>query len=349
MIFATLEVGFLAFTGYCLTNPIPVHLPSFISPPQAISVTTAIVVTWRTLAILPIKDIISLVFSAECTTQYCREGNLEPNRTDRVSLGMSGLVDQISHFWSSKPTLEYWLTFLLVLLTAFIGPLGPGVISLTESSMASQLDLQVADMSVYGPPYMGTIMGFMSQLLISQRAKPLIELELLEERVYGYDTVGEGVLIPWPESGLEQSQNVTHYGSDVAAYNYSCHWTAVEFNYSYYPFRPSIVIPGSPKDTQWIPWSSLYPTPLSLLEHGTSTSSGIFFDNELFMQRQHFRSQWVSGGIALALPQYLQSFFLKTRPLWISEAQELPSVLLQKGHLVVSYFVIRSIKFGGPM
>lgn len=302
--FTILEVGFLAFAGYCSTNPIPVELPSFISSSQAISATTVVVVTWRTLAIIPIKVIISSVFSAECFVQYRREGYLEPNRTDRVSLATSGLVDQISFFWSSQPTSEYWLAFMLTILVAFIGPLGPAVISLTESSVASQLGIRMTNMSVYVPD---TNLPF----FMSRRAKPLIELELLEGRVYGYDTVEEGVLIPWPESGLEQSQNITMYESDVAVYDYSCHWTVVKVDYSSGGLGV-LTLGAAPNDTvEWSLWSSLNTIPNALPEGGMSTSSEIFLDNELhlFVQTQYSRS------LATFLPDYLQSFFRATLPL----------------------------------
>ena len=112
--------------------------------------------------------------------------------------------------------------------------------------MTDQLGLPIADLSVnLDLDSIGT-----RQLQMSQRAKSVVDLELLEGRVYGYDTVGEGMLIPWPESGHEQSQNITIYASDIVVYNHSCHWTPVEFNYSY--TQLAIVIPGAtPKDGFW--------------------------------------------------------------------------------------------------
>lgn len=218
--FAVLEFSFLAFAGYCSTNPIPVHLPSFISPSQAKSATTAIVVAWRTLAVFPIKDIVLLVFSAECIAQYRKVGHIEPNLTDRVSRATSGLMDQISHFLVGQPTLGFRLALLLVLFVTLIGPLGPGVVTLSELPTTCPQELLVANLSSL------SIATYRSRY--PQRARPITEFELLEGRVYGYETVAEGVLIPWPESGFEQSENVPMYESDVVGYNYSCHWASVE-------------------------------------------------------------------------------------------------------------------------
>lgn len=219
MVSLILESSFLAFAGYCSTNPIPVDLPSFTSPSQAKSAITVVVVIWRTLAVFPIKDIISSVFSAECIAQYRRTGRLEPNSTDRVSHATSGLIDQISHFLVGQPTLDYRLAFVLAILVSLIGPLGPGVISLSELPMTFPQDLVVANMTM-GDDFLRSP----AQVQIATRAKLLIELELLEGRVYGYDTVAEGVLIPWLETGFEQNMGVI-YRSDVVVYNYSCHWT----------------------------------------------------------------------------------------------------------------------------
>ncbi len=250
--FVVLEFGLLVLAGYCLVNPAPVHLPSFILAPQARSVTTTVVVIWRTLAVFPVKDIISSVFSAECAAQYHRTGRLEPDSSDRVSRATSGMVDQVIHFWTRQPTLEYRLAFFLVLLVTVIGPLGPGIVTLSDSPTTCSQDFWVANMSMDN--------GFASfdQRRISGRAKIVAELELLEGRVYGYDTITDGVLSPWPEPGFERSQNVTMYDSDVVVYNYSCHWprgfsavTPVEL----IGWNFSVVIPGvSPNDTDWVAW-----------------------------------------------------------------------------------------------
>ncbi len=270
--FVILEFGFLALAGYCLTNPILVYLPSFITPSQAKSATTAVAVAWRTLAVFPIQDIIFSVFSAECAAQYRRTGRLEPNSSDRVSRATSGLVDQVTYFWKRQPTLEYRLAFFLVLLVMVIGPLGPGTIALTESPTKRSQDFRVANMSMD--------QGFASfdQRQISQRAKTFVGLELLEGRVYGYETPTEGILIPWPEFGFERSQNITMYESDVAVYNYSCQWSG-----SFSASMPAnanrsdlaVVIPGvSPNGTEWVVWGDGMDN--HSLDEGMLTSSGIF-------------------------------------------------------------------------
>lgn len=92
-------------------------------------------VIWRTLAEFPTKDIISSVFSAEGAAQYHRTGRLESDSSDQVSRATSGLVDQVIHLWTRQPTLEYRLAFILVLLVTVIGPLAPGIVTLSDSPM----------------------------------------------------------------------------------------------------------------------------------------------------------------------------------------------------------------------
>ncbi len=252
IVFVILEFGFLVLAGYCLINPVPVRLPAFVLAPQAKSVTITVVVIWRTLAVFPIKDIISSVFSAEFAAQYNRKGSLEPKSSDRVSRATSGLLDQVIHFWTRQPTLEYRLAFVLVLLVTVIGPLGPGIVTLSDSPKTRSQDFWVANMSMDN--------GFTTddQRRISERAKIVAELELLEGRVYGYDTITEGVLIPWPEPGFERSQNITTYESDVVVYNYSCHWPgafSVVTTQKLLGYGLSIAIPGvSPNDVEWVAW-----------------------------------------------------------------------------------------------
>lgn len=310
-------------------------------------------VTWRTLAVLPIKDIISSVFSAECIAQYRRTGRLEPKSMDRVSRATSGLVDQISHFLSSQPTSEYRFAFLLALLIAFIGPLGPGVVTLTESTMTCPRDLPVASMSMDRVVANEDIRRNETQAQISRRAKTFIELELLEGVVYGYDTATEGVLIPWPELGFEQSQNVTIYGSDVVVYNYSCHWEVADVYQPDTDLTAAITIPGAPpNNTQWIVW--IQTLDWWVPDEGMLTYSEYFrVDNDLPTQRQYFHWSWSLTGTRFPIVHYLQLFFPAILPSWILEVQELPSLSFQQGPLTwiclsVSCSATPSIKSSGP-
>lgn len=104
--------------------------------------------------------------------------------------------------------------------------------------------------------------------------------------MYEYDTVAEGVLIPWPEAGFEQRKNVTTYGSGVVAYDYSCHWTTVtEVNRTTWFIMTADTLSGG---IGWIPWSDGDVQPIP--DTGTLTSKKIFYvDIEISMYRGHNR------------------------------------------------------------
>ncbi|KAF5354830.1 hypothetical protein D9756_005722 [Leucocoprinus leucothites] len=111
-IFVILEAAFLGFGYRCLTNPIPINLPSYLSIREARGAATVLSISWHSLTGFLVKDVIYAVFSAEFSTIT------------------SGLLVQTSTFFTKTPTLEYRLAFVLLLAVLALGPLGGSVVNL---------------------------------------------------------------------------------------------------------------------------------------------------------------------------------------------------------------------------
>ncbi|KAJ3555972.1 hypothetical protein NP233_g12084 [Leucocoprinus birnbaumii] len=62
------------------------------------------------------------------------------------------------------------------------------------------------------------------QRTCSHRAAEVVESEWLHNSTHGYHTSNERMLIPWPEIGLNSSQDAFSYETDVVTYDYDCHW-----------------------------------------------------------------------------------------------------------------------------
>ncbi|KAF9441991.1 hypothetical protein P691DRAFT_765685 [Macrolepiota fuliginosa MF-IS2] len=244
LVFIALEFSFLGLAYRCLVRPIPIHLPPFVSPTEIKAATTIISVIWHTLAAFAVKDIVSSILSAECMAQYRRTGDLVPDETDRVSWITSGILAQTSYFLTTRPTFEYRLAFILVLLVVILGPLGPGVISPGQHLMMRQQEMLIANLTMTKIPF------FPEQLQCSTRAARISQIEMLEGSVFGYKTGTDGMLIPWPEPGLESSQDVYIYETDVVVHNYSCRWS--EFSLHKFPgISIEINIPEIADNTTW--------------------------------------------------------------------------------------------------
>ncbi|KAF9443439.1 hypothetical protein P691DRAFT_842780 [Macrolepiota fuliginosa MF-IS2] len=221
LVFIVLEFGFLGLAYRWLMWPVPIYPSPFASSTEIKAITTAIAVIWHACAAFVVKDIALSVLSAECMAQYQRTGQLMPNKTDEVSQITSGLLVQTSYFFTTRPTLEYRLAFILVLLVMVLGPLGPSVISVGESLGMQHQEIHIANLT--------SINNFTPCYPTATAAS---QIEIGGGGLYGYRTIIDGLLLPGPELGLETSQDTYTYESDIAAYDYNCRWPKFSFQTS---------------------------------------------------------------------------------------------------------------------
>ncbi len=145
-----------------------------------------------------------------------------------------------------QPTLEYRLAFLLNLLIMALVPLGTSIISLGPWWVARHKDLQIANLT------MTKGLSSAPQHQCFAKADEIVNLELVEGGTYGYETQTKRTLVPWPKPGLEASDGIFKYESDVAAHNYTCRWPKFKLN------KPegSVVITEM-NTISWTPWNDI--------------------------------------------------------------------------------------------
>ncbi|KAJ3574320.1 hypothetical protein NP233_g1844 [Leucocoprinus birnbaumii] len=247
--FFLLEFSFIAFAYYCLLYPIPIQpkpsdtleiLSVFNATlTEAKSAAAATSVVWQAIACLFIKDIISIVRSAEFMAQYRQLGELTPGVSDRVSTITSGVIDALVHFVGDSSTEEFRLMFIAMLAVMTVGPLGSATITVGTTILHTTTQIEIAN--VTSPSSDGVFSLFTSTVPDSaERTNLIMQLENKQHTVFGYQMgltseLESFVLIPWPHlgEGLGEESTLT-YQSDILQFSFQCSWATPKMTSWYF-------------------------------------------------------------------------------------------------------------------
>ncbi|KAJ3574324.1 hypothetical protein NP233_g1842 [Leucocoprinus birnbaumii] len=238
--FVLFESIFLSFAYYCLFHPILIQskpsdtfeiLSAFNATlTEAKSATAATAVVWQAIACLFIKDVISIVRSAEFMAQYRQLGELAPGVSDRVSTITSGVIDGLVHFIGDSSTGQFRLVFIAMLVLMSTGPLGSATITVGTTILHTTKQIEVAN--VTSPSGDGYLFSLTSDIPdVSERTNIIMRLENTQHTVFGYQmSLGPemeySALIPWPRLGESLGEESTlTYHSDVLRFSFQCSWT----------------------------------------------------------------------------------------------------------------------------
>lgn len=223
--FISLELAFIAF-AWTAHQKQGIDLHIRVKEPAtrnlAQSIFTWLVITWNTIAINALKDVVLYVFSAEWLSQsHNMDYALVTGTADRVSVLTSGLVDQIVHFISGAATARYKVSLMMLLLLLSSKGFAPATISLDTGfvNVTRRLDVANVTFGDHNTTGEGLDQG-MSMIL--GRSASFMRSEQLEKITYEYKTQ-EKVLIPWPRHVKMGAKY--WYTSDVMSYDFSCNWT----------------------------------------------------------------------------------------------------------------------------
>jgi hypothetical protein len=217
LLFLALETAYIALVSIACIQPITLTGISLGYLIEAKGVTTIIAITWQTIALLPIKDIASAVFSSEWSHSFWRTRELIPGKTDNVSVQTAGLLDRLKHFVTIHSTWAFRLALPLSLLSVALAGIGPGALTVTLIFIptAARIDVGSIDITRIGNNFLPT-----------ERAGLFTRVEQVERGRYGFNIAEPGVIVGWPRfSSYDFTGNFT-YPSDIVRFNYECHWAA---------------------------------------------------------------------------------------------------------------------------
>jgi hypothetical protein len=124
LIFFALEMAYVVLAGIACFQPIALSNISLTHDTEAKGVATILTIAWQTVALLPIKDMISAIFSSEWSYIFYITRELEPGKTDRVSIQTAGIPDRLKHFFSCNASVTFRLAFLASLSSIALASIG---------------------------------------------------------------------------------------------------------------------------------------------------------------------------------------------------------------------------------
>jgi len=219
LLFIALETAYMTLVTIACIQPVVLSGISLDNSIEAKGVTTIVTITWQTIALLPIRDIASSIFSSEWSHSFWRTRELIPGQTDSVSVQTAGFLDRSKYLFTFDSSWAFRLAFPLWLLSVALAGIAPGTLSVTLVFVPSAVRMEVGSIDI-------TRMGSYGDALI-QRAGLLTRVEQVERGQYSFKIVEPGVIVGWPQlsSITDTSGNLT-YPSDIVRFNYECGWTA---------------------------------------------------------------------------------------------------------------------------
>lgn len=177
---------------------------------------TIVFILWHTLALLPVRDILSYTFSCEWSYQFSRTGTLIPGMTDRVSTLTAGQWDRLRYCCGRGASLHCRIAFATSLVFIILAGLAPGIsiaTQLTQQSMKLEIGKLAVSYQYFLPhPYL--------------RAGLIAQLERIEKSQFGYQNQPNWI-VAWPPLGLPSNgSGAIEYPSDVVRFEHSCQWEA---------------------------------------------------------------------------------------------------------------------------
>jgi hypothetical protein len=224
LVFLALQIGYLGLLAIACLRPIVLPGVSIAHLTEAKGVTTIFAIAWQTLAIIPIRDIISTIFSSEWSHSFWLTRELTPGKTDRVSIQTAGILDRAKHFCTSNASLAFRLALPASLLAHALVGIAPGALTVN---------------TVFIPTAVRTEVGSIDITKMNDNASPLtgiqgptilVQMEQIDHGQYGFSTSEPGAFVGWPQqSTLTAAAGNLTYPSDIVRFNYECRWTAPTF------------------------------------------------------------------------------------------------------------------------
>jgi hypothetical protein len=227
-LFLTLELGFISLAAYCTSRPLV--LPSSFTPQAQTEVKgafTILFIVWQSLALFPVRSIVTYVFSSEWTYLFAETGTLVPGRTDRVSTLISGVLDRLRHTYDRKASWSFRTAFLTSLIFLALAAFAPGTISLVIILVPRPMTLNIGNLTMAS----GDVFEFHHDTWNAiQRAWVMTQLEKIEGSQYGYRNPNNW-LVGWPPLGLPvNGSGAIEYPSDVVKFGFGCQWEAPTYD-----------------------------------------------------------------------------------------------------------------------
>ena len=217
-LFCLIEAGFIILASLCLARPLP--LTFGLSDSRIKGGFTVIFIVWHSLAVFAGGKITIDAFSREWSVQLER---IAPGTTDGVSTIDSGWLDRISHCLSKHASSTFRIAFLASLALIALGPLAPGTISVSTTTISVPTTVPVArQVSQIND---GNVQQF---LTFSRRANLIIVLEKTELTPFGFK-LPANMLISLPPPS-HKSNEALEYNTDIVEFRHHCRWEAPSIN-----------------------------------------------------------------------------------------------------------------------
>jgi len=219
LVFLALEMAYMSLVIIACFQPIVIQNVPIARLTEVKGVTTVLTIAWQTLALLPITDIVMEIFSSEWSHIFRCTHELDPGKTDVVSIQTAGILDRLKHFYSSNASLAFRLAFPVSLLSVALTGIAPGALTVETRFFPTVAHMRVGNIDI-------SRMGSYSNT-IPQRAAMLTQVEQVEHQQYSMNTSEAGVIVGWPElSPLTESVGDLTYPSDMVQFDYHCYWKA---------------------------------------------------------------------------------------------------------------------------
>jgi hypothetical protein len=220
-LFITLVLQFTYFSIVIMACIQPIVLPR-LSPEikaDAKGLLTILTITWQTLALFPIGDIVTNVLASEWSHVHDCTQELIPGMTDHVSVRTAGFFDHAQHLFMPMASKAFCLAFPASIAALALGVIAPGALSINTVFIPTRVDAKVGSMSL------AQIQsdGFINQ----DRAVLATEVEQFEGGQFIAMLKDPGTFVGLPKSRevVESMGNLT-YPSDVMRFDYACRWAA---------------------------------------------------------------------------------------------------------------------------
>ena len=278
LLFISLEVAYMTLVTIACIQPVVLSVDNSI---KAKGVTTLVSIAWQTIALLPIRDIASSIFSSEWSHSFWRTRELIPGQTDSVSVQTAGFLVRSKHFFTSDSSWAFRLAFPLSLLSVALAAIAPGALSVTLVFVPSvvRIDVGSIDITQIG----GITRGGGYGEAIIQRSGLFARVEQVEGGQYGFRIAEPGVIVGCPRlSSITVTSGNLTYPSDIVRFNHECRWTAptlagkgtLGWSVSTYG---RWVVDGKTSKEEW--WTTIG-APAGLLAT-TGNSANLFFANQV--------------------------------------------------------------------
>ncbi|KDQ49569.1 hypothetical protein JAAARDRAFT_200730 [Jaapia argillacea MUCL 33604] len=248
--FLSLELLYLALAAYCLVKPIVIPSMGNTRQKEVKGALTILSVAWQTLALFPVRDVVTFVFSGEWSHLVSSTGTLIVGKTDRVSTLTSGQVDRLRHSVDSKASRSYRIAYFSSLVFMGLAAIAPGVISIVNVLVPQSMSLSIGNMTItLGIPFE----FHHSTYDAIERAWLITRLEQVEKSRYGYENP-KGWVVGWPPLGLPSNgSGAIEYLSDVVHYEFACQWEVPTLADELFGDAPIYIV----NNINWTVWDEL--------------------------------------------------------------------------------------------